>query len=122
MTVHNDTTVTPKEKLQPTQTLEASIVASKLMEHQPEPAEGERTTVYLEFGAGLVFSINSDGAFSMHALKRSGRAAVELTPAETKALYHFWHAVCAPAIVDTLPAAFAMIKANRAKEETNGND
>jgi hypothetical protein len=123
MTSHNDSTGPDSKKLHPTQTLDAAKEAGKLfhLPHPPIIAEEDRETVYLETGAGLALTIDNVGRFSMHPLARSGRASVELTAEETKALYHFWWSICAPGILESLPAAVALVKAQRTKEDDHGN-
>lgn len=122
--VDNNDTREEQEKLHPAQTRDAAREAGRILQSAQPPivAESDRQTVYLETGAGLVLTLTNEGRFMLIGQEAGGRELITFTVKETQAIYSFWWSICAPGIVEHLPAALEYVKAQRAQEETHGND
>lgn len=108
--------------LHDTGVIEAARTAAAILQLPTPPIvdETRHESVFLEAGAGLVFSITNTGHFQM-ASTRSGnpRPFIDLTPEETRALFRFWMAVCTPVLMKHIAEGVELVKAQRAQEETN---
>jgi hypothetical protein len=89
MTTTNDTQEHTERFQHPAQTLDGAKRAAALLQAPGNPVAGEEIA-YLDTGAGLVFTLSTDGTFSLAGLDRDGRPVLELTAEETHALWRFW--------------------------------
>lgn len=120
----NDTRPEPPG-LQDAGVIEAARAAAAILQLPTPPvfAEEDRQTVFLEGGAGLVFAITNEGRFQMAStISGNPRPFINLTFEETRALFRFWVAVCTPVLMQHIAQGVELVKAQRAKEETHGND